>query len=170
MASITIPNDPDPDSEIGDYTLDQDNTHFISTHGQNHMYSHDPMSMDHDYINSAGPFQTSFHFSPMTSPLVSTGPFSIYNTPMASSATSQDFYSPPASLNPSMASTPHPLPESTGDVSFFETIPIEIRNQGRPIPGYGARSRSSANLAGSHPSQHYMFGQNTFTGYAGLLV
>lgn len=123
-------------------------------------YSHDPMSMDHDYISSAGPFHTNFHFSPIASPMVSTGPFSMYNTPMASSVTSQDFYSPPASLNPSIASTPHPLPENTGDGSFFETIPIEIRNQGRGMVGYSSRSRSSANLAGSHPSQQYMFGQN----------
>ncbi|KAF8472636.1 hypothetical protein BDZ91DRAFT_715475 [Kalaharituber pfeilii] len=162
VASITIPNDPDPISEIGDYTLDQDTSHFLTTDGQQNMgFPHDTMPLDNDYVSSAGPFQTNFHFSPIASPLVPTGPFSLYNTPMASSVTSQDFYSPPASLNPSIASTPHPLPESAGgDGSFFETIPIEIRNQGRGVPAYGSRSRSSANLAGSHPSQQFMFGQN----------
>ena len=124
-------------------------------------YSHDAMPLDNDYINSAGPFQTNFHFSPIASPLVTTGPFSMYNTPMASSVTSQDFCSPSASVNHSIASTPHPLPEVTGDGSFFESIPIEIRSQGRSILGFGsARSRSSVNLAGSHPSQQFMFAQN----------
>lgn len=116
--------------------------------------------MDHDYISSAGPFQPNFHFSPIASPLVSTGPFSMFNTPMASSVTSQDFYSPPTSVNPSIASTPHPLPENTADGSFFESIPIEVRGQGHGIIAYGSRSRSSANLAGSHPSQTFTFGQN----------
>lgn len=37
---------------------------------------------------------------------------------------------------------------------------MEIRNQGRGVIGYGSRSRSSANLAGSHQSQQFMFGQN----------
>lgn len=159
MASITIPNDPDP--EIGDYTLEQDHPHFLSVHSQQHLGSYnDPMSLDPEYIGSAGPFQTNFHFSPMASPMVPTGAFSMYNTPMASSVASQDFYSPPASLNPSIASTPHPLPENTGDGSFFEPIPIDIRNQGRGAINFGSRSRSSANLAGSHPSQQFMFGQN----------
>lgn len=116
--------------------------------------------METDYLSSAGPFQTSFHFSPIASPMVSTGPFSMFNTPMASSVTSQDCYSPPGSLNPSIASTPHPIPENTGDQSFFESIPAQIRNQGRGTIGYGSRSRSSANLTGSHHSQHLMFGQN----------
>lgn len=84
----------------------------------------------------------------------------MFNTPMASSVASQDFYSPPGSLNPSIASTPHPISENTGDQSFFESIPVEIRNQGRGIIGYGSRSRSSANLSGSHHSQHFVFGQN----------
>ena len=92
--------------------------------------------------------------------MVPTGPFSMFNTPMASSVASQDFYSPPGSLNPSIASTPHPVPENTGDQSFFESIPAEIRNQGRGMIGYGSRSRSSANLAGSHHSQHFVFGRN----------
>lgn len=84
----------------------------------------------------------------------------MFNTPMASSVTSQDFYSPPTSVNPSIASTPHPLPENTADGSFFESIPIEVRNQGHGIIAYSSRSRSSANLAGSHPSQTFTFGQN----------
>lgn len=163
VASITIPNDPDPDSEIGDYTLDQD-THHYSTHTSQPQsaFSLENMTLDNEYLHSAGPYQTNFHhFSPITSPMATTGPFSMYNTPLASSVTSQDFYSPPASLNPSIASTPHPLPESTGDGSFFDSIPAEIRNQGRTIPGFRTNhSRSSANLAGSHPSQQFIFTHN----------
>ncbi|RPB27584.1 hypothetical protein L211DRAFT_555976 [Terfezia boudieri ATCC MYA-4762] len=159
VASITIPNDPDPDSEIADYTLEQPHEHIglISTHNHQHIGYNDQMNMEIDYLGSAGPLQTSFHFSPIASPMVSTGPFSMFNTPMASSVASQDFYSPPGSLNPSIASTPHPVPENTGDQSFFES---EIRNQSRSMIGYGSRSRSSANLAGSHHSQHFVFGQN----------
>ncbi|KAF8428354.1 hypothetical protein EV426DRAFT_571672 [Tirmania nivea] len=162
VASITIPNDPDPDSEIADYTLEQSHEHprLISAHSHQHISYNDSMNMETDYLGSAGPFQTNFHFSPLASPMVPTGPYSLFNTPMASSVASQDFYSPPGSLNPSIASTPHPVPENTGDQSFFESIPAEIRNQGRGMIGYGSRSRSSANLASSHHSQHFVFGQN----------
>lgn len=109
-----MPND-DSDQGIGDYSLDQTSQGFSYSMAANG-YPQVPFNLDtfglndDPIINSAGPFQQTFSFSPTASPLAP-GPayHSQYNkTPMGSSLNSSDYYSPPASAHPSSSSTPQP--------------------------------------------------------------
>lgn len=152
-----IPNDPDTDHDLSDYHLDQDHHGFsIPNSHPSNMAFLDTSVETSEYLTSAGPYQNSFTFSPIHSPLVTNGPFSnMYNTPMASSVTSNDFYSPPASANHSVVSTPHPLSENHGN-NFFDQINLESRPQGRPIPGFGQHSRNST-LPNSLTSNEFYF-------------
>lgn len=79
-------------------------------------------------ITSAGPFQQNFSFSPVTSPMVSHGQYSMYNSnAMApNSLPGAGFYSPPGSAYQSGVSTPHPLAEGE-PFNFFN--PIDMRSQ-----------------------------------------
>lgn len=154
-----IPNDPDPDHDLSDYHLDPDHGFSISNSHPSNMTFLDTSIETSEYLTSAGPYQNSFTFSPVHSPLVTNGPFSnMYNThtPMASSVTSNDFYSPPASANHSVVSTPHPLSENHGN-NFFDQITLENRgqNQGRAIP-FGQHSRNST-LPNSLTSNEFYF-------------
>lgn len=154
-----IPNDPDPDHDLSDYHLDQDHGFSIPSSHPSNMAFLDTSIEASEYLTSAGPYQNSFTFSPVHSPLVPNGPFSnMYtsHTPMASSVTSNDFYSPPASANHSVVSTPHPLSENHGN-NFFDQINPESRGQARAIPGFGQHSRNST-LPNSLTSNEFYFG------------
>ncbi|KAI5804914.1 major nitrogen regulator element [Geopyxis carbonaria] len=151
VASIMIPNDPDPEHDLGDYNLEHD-SHFSNAHSHHPSLSF-PIdnSVDGEFLTSAGPFQSGFSFSPVQSPLVTTGPFSnMYNSTHMSNP--NDFYSPPPSANHSVVSTPHPLAEHSGS-SFFESTSL---SQGRPIPGYGGNSRGST-LPNSFASNDFYY-------------
>ncbi|KAI9817584.1 MAG: hypothetical protein M1827_001196 [Pycnora praestabilis] len=148
VASIIIPNDPDPDEELNNYSLDQSRPAGhpsypvpANTHPQI-PFNLDTFSMDNDpIITSAGPFQQNFTFSPTNSPLVTHGPFSsMYNhTSMGSSLNSAEYYSPPGSAYPSTVSTPQPIPE--GERIFFEHSNADMRHQ-RSMPNYGTNRPS----------------------------
>lgn len=156
VGSITIPNDPDPDAGLADYTLDQTAPHpsfsLLTTHPQIPL-ALDTFDMNDDPIlSSAGPFQPNFTFSPAGSPLVANGPFSMYNsTPMGSSLNSADYYSPPGSAYPSTASTPQPMHES--DQIYFNHNVMDLRHH-RPLHGYGS-SRPSNLSASMRPQYIY---------------
>lgn len=153
-----IPNDPDPDSEIGDYRLDHDGGHHFSLqHSHPHTFPIDTSVESSEYLTSAGPYQSNFTFSPVHSPLLTSGPFSasIYNnTPIGSSVTSNDFYSPPASTNHSVVSTPHPLTENGS--TFFDQINLENRAQGRPIQ-HGFGNSRNGTLSSSLTSNDFYY-------------
>ncbi|KAH0543198.1 hypothetical protein FGG08_002459 [Glutinoglossum americanum] len=150
IASIMIPNDPDPD--LNEYSLDQPRHEF--NHGTHpHVpFNIDTFNMDSDpIITSAGPYQQNFTFSPTDSPLVSNGPFSMYHTTsMGSSLNSTDYYSPPGSAYPSTVSTPHPITE--GEAMFFDHAPMDIRTQ-RTLPNYNITRPS--NLSTSMAPQYF---------------
>jgi len=154
IGSITIPNDPDPDAGLADYALDQTAPHPSSAP----LYTHpqiplvlDTFNMNDDPIlSSAGSYQPNFTFSPAGSPLVTNGPFSMYNnTSMGSSLNSADYYSPPGSAYPSTASTPQPMHES--DQLYFNHNVMDLRHH-RPLHGYGASMAS--NLSASMQPQY----------------
>lgn len=114
--SIMIPNDPDHDADLTDYSLDQSHPPGM-LHPHNGLpFQLDTYNMEHDpIITSAGPFQQNFSFSPSHSPLVQHGPFSaMYNNASmpSSSLNSNDYYSPPGSAYPSAVSTPQPIAEN----------------------------------------------------------
>ncbi len=140
-----IPNDPDHDADLNDYSLDQ-------THPPNMLHSHhglpfqlDTFNMEHDpIITSAGPFQQNFSFSPSHSPLVQHGPFSaMYNNASmpSSSLNSNDYYSPPGSAYPSAVSTPQPIPEN--EQIYFQHG-MDMRHQRQHAFSHGPSSLSNS--------------------------
>lgn len=150
-----IPNDPDPDHDLSDYHLDQDHSFSVHNSHPSNMTFLDTSVETPEYLTSAGPYQSSFTFSPVHSPIVANSAFSNMYTPMASSVTSNDFYSPPASANHSVVSTPHPLSENHAS-NFFDQIGPEGRGQPRQIPGFGQHSRNST-LPNSLTSNDFYF-------------
>lgn len=173
MNSIMIPNDPDADIGIADYSLDQQGPHQSFSH-QSNSHPHMPFDLETFNLNdtdpilhSAGPFQPNFTFSPTGSPLVTTGPFSIYNhTPMGSSLNSTDYYSPPGSAYPSTASTPQPIHEN--DHVYFDHTPMDIRAR-RQMQGYvpGRPSNMSSSMQPQYiynPNSESMFSAVTASG------
>lgn len=108
-------------------------------------------------LHSAGPFQPSFTFSPVESPVATAGGFSVLYTgaSLASSIASQDFYSPPASTSHSASSTPHPLPENND--TFFSHSAIDGRSQGRNIPHYNNQQNRHSTLTSGLSQQGFTF-------------
>jgi GATA-binding protein len=173
-----IPNNPELDADINDYSLDQSNHHpSMLNHQQQHQHQHqqqqqqqqqqghpgipfqlDTYNMEHDpVITSAGPYQQNFSFSPSHSPLVTHGPFStMYNnaTMQPSSLNSNDFFSPPGSTFPSTVSTPQPITE--GEQMFFNHGALDMRRQ-QPPHGFGP---GPSNLSTSMNQQHYLYNAN----------
>jgi GATA-binding protein, other eukaryote len=117
------------DSGVPDYILDQATARQqYPPHANSHPqvpFSINTFNVNDDPIlNSAGPFQQHFTFSPTGSPLVQNGPFStVYNpNSMASSLNSTDYYSPPASGFPSTVSTPQPGHEQEQPQYYFDGL------------------------------------------------
>ena len=155
-----IPNDPDGDAGLNEYSLDQAGSHsafpqHASTHPQV-PFNLDTFGLNDDPIlHSAGPFQQNFTFSPTGSPLINHGPFSIYtHTPLGSSLNSTDYYSPPGSAFPSTASTPQPIHDS--DHMYFDHNAMDLRLQ-RPVQTYSTTRPS--NLSNSMQPQ-YIYNPN----------
>ncbi|KAL1648111.1 Sodium- and chloride-dependent GABA transporter 1 [Diplodia intermedia] len=138
VSSIMIPHDPE-DQGFHDYSLDQPHPpHFQQQQHSNSSqipFNLHTFDIDNDpIINSAGPFQNQFNFSPIGSPMAANQGnhySSMFNNAhsMASSLNSTDFYnSPPGSAYPSTVSTPQPIPE--GEQIFFgDRSGMEIRGR-----------------------------------------
>lgn len=152
VMGLMIPHDPDPDTWMSDYSLDQ--PHLDYSLG-NHVSSGGPMNFDafnlHDdsTIGSSAALQQNFAFSPAGSPLVASGPFShLYmpQTSMGSSLNSGDLYSPSTSGYQSTASTSQPGFDEQNTLSFEQNT-IDTATQ-RPMSNYasGRPSNLSASL------------------------
>ncbi|KAL9074168.1 MAG: hypothetical protein Q9157_004482 [Trypethelium eluteriae] len=159
--NITIPHDPDSDAALNSYSLDHSSQPpMFATGAQNHNpipFNLNTYNLDNDPIlHSAGPFQQSFSFSPVPSPIATTGNYpSMYHpAPMNSSLTSTDYYSPPGSGRPSTVSTPQPMAE--GEHGFFDPSSFDRRHQ-RQTQGYGARQPQSLS---STLQPQYVFNPN----------
>ncbi|PVH80179.1 hypothetical protein DL98DRAFT_208559 [Cadophora sp. DSE1049] len=145
--SIMIPNEPNHEDELNEYSLDQPHPPDMQNSTHNGLPFHlDTFNMEHDpIITSAGPFQTNFPFSPSQSPLVQHGPFSaMYNNgPMPSSSlNSNDYYSPPGSAYPSAVSTPQPIPEN--EQMYFPQHGMDMRHQRPHTFSHGPSSLSNS--------------------------
>jgi len=128
--SIMIPTDAQAEADLNQYSLDQ-TMHpptFPASQAQV-PFSIDTFQMHEDpIINSAGPFQQNFGFSPVGSPMMShNASYSNMFNPnsMASSLNSTDYYSPPSSAFPSTVSTPQPLPDD--NPMYFDRTGMDIR-------------------------------------------
>ena len=168
-----MPNDPNSEAILSNYTLDHAAHPPLFTSGSQHPapipFDLTTFNLDNDPIlHSAGPFQQSFSFSPVPSPVATSGNYSsVYQqTQMHSSLTSTDYYSPPGSAYPSTASTPQPLLE--GDPTFFDPGSLDRRHQ-RQTHGSGARHPQNlpSNLQPQyvfHPNTNEMFNAVTTSG------
>ena len=162
VTSIMIPNEPAADANLNDYSLDQtpqSSSAFQphSAHPPHVPFSLDTFNLENDpIINSAGPFQQHFAFSPATSPHVAYGAQSAMYNPasMASSLNSADYYSPPGSAYHSTVSTPQPMQEN--EQLYFDRTGVDIRTQ-QSMHAFGPHRPS--NLASSMPPQ-YIFNPN----------
>ncbi|KAI9809284.1 MAG: hypothetical protein M1825_002575 [Sarcosagium campestre] len=156
VGSIMIPNDPDADLGLNEYSLDQPaSSTFHNVPAHPHVpFNIDTFNMDHDpIITSAGPFQQHFNFSPHRSPAVNTTPFSsAYNH--ATSMGTAEYYSPPGSAFPSATPTPQPLMDGEG--MFFDPTSMEMRMQ-RPAAPYGTKRPTALTTSVQHP---YMYPSN----------
>ena len=153
-SNIVIPNDPEGvDGGFVDYSLDHGGLPNYPTHANSYPhlgFSLDNFNMTEDPIlHSAGPFQSTFNFSPAASPISNHHPFSHFKTaPMSSSLNSGDYYSsPPGSAQPSSASTPQPL---------FENDAVYLGRQNaqaqRPMQNFGTLRHPG--MASSMPQQY----------------
>jgi GATA-binding protein len=151
VMGLMIPHDPDPDTWMSDYSLDQPHLDYSLN---NHVspgapLNFDSFGLDESTIGSTAALQQNFAFSPAESPLVASGPFShlyIPQTSMGSSLNSGDLYSPSTSGYQSTASTPQPGFDEHNTLSL-EQNSIEAGTQ-RPISNYasGRPSNLSASL------------------------
>lgn len=125
MMGLMIPHDPDPDTWMPDYSLDQSHLDYSFSNG---ISAGAPLDFeafnfqDDSAIDSASALQQNFEFSPAESPLMTSAPFShLYMPPqtsMGSSLNSGDLYSPSTSGYHSTASTPHPGFDEKHKLSF----------------------------------------------------
>jgi GATA-binding protein len=169
---IMIPNEPNADSQLNNYSLDHGHSSYSSHSAQPSQvpFALDTYNLENDpIISSAGPFQQHFAFSPgASSPHMNFGGHSqMYNQgSMPSSLNSTDFYSPPGSTYPSAVSTPQPIVE--GEQMFFERRNIDSR-QRQMQQGFNAHHPSSLSSSMQpqyifNPSSDQMFSAVTSTG------
>ena len=168
LGGVAIPHDTDAEMALNSYTLDPA-THQATFLPPATSRAHVPFNIDtyevsdDPILHSAGPFQQNFNFSPANSPLVHHGPFSMYNnTPMGSSLTSNDYYSPPGSTFPSAVSTPQPLQSKEDAPQEYSSVDTR---QHRPVHNFPV-SRPSALSNALHPPYLYNPNDETMFGAA----
>ncbi|PGH13992.1 hypothetical protein AJ80_06132 [Polytolypa hystricis UAMH7299] len=150
VGSLLIPNDPDFDTGMADYTLDQPPSAYSinTTTSPGVPFNLETFHLsDERILSSAGPYQQNFTFSPSESPLMTSGQFHpLYShTPMGSSLNSTDFYSPPASGYHSTASTPHPGFDNE-HLMYFDQVHGDPRAH-RPVTTFGSQRPSQLSAA-----------------------
>ncbi|KAL2375154.1 GATA transcriptional activator AreA [Blastomyces gilchristii SLH14081] len=161
VTGLIIPNEPDFDTSMTDYSLDQPHSAYPVNY---HLPTGIPFNLetfqprDDSILTSASPFQQNYPFSPSDSPVVASGPFpGVYShTPMGSSLNSTDFYSPPQSGYQSTASTPQPGFDNE-NMMYFEQNNVDVRSN-RSIANF----RGSSTYTGSQ-SRHIYHSTNEST-------
>ncbi|PON29221.1 nitrogen regulatory protein areA [Trichoderma gamsii] len=123
-SSSALNLDLETDPELNGYSLD--NSNALSSmqqqmnNNQTSAFNLDTFMDNDGVMGSTAHFQSNFSFSPSTSPMMHSGPFSsMYNNAsLHSSLNNPDFYSPTGSGYPSATSTPHPVNDNDGGVYF----------------------------------------------------
>jgi GATA-binding protein len=169
---IMIPNDANAESALNNYSLDHGQSSFQShsAHPPQVPFALDTFNLENDpIINSAGPFQQQFSFSPAASPHVNYGgQQQMYgHGSMPSSLNSADYYSPPGSAYPSAVSTPQPVPE--GEQMYFDRNGNSIDARQRAMQAFNNHGPSQLSHAMApqyifNPSSEQMFSAVTTSG------
>lgn len=153
--SLVIPNDPEFDAGMQDYSLDQAHAAFaLSSHtSPSTTLNLDTFQASDDRFIAAGNnFNQNYVLSPTESPNLASAVFqNMYgHTPMGSSLNSTDFYSPPASTYQSAVSTPHPGFDSEHSIYFDQgSIDPRARHQMRPYHAQHSSTLSAPGNTGS---------------------
>jgi GATA-binding protein len=156
------------EAALPDYSLDgSSSTHTLHPHmPQAHLpFNIDTFNLDNDpIINSAGPMQSNFNFSPVGSPMMNSGFSNMYGMPasMPHSQAPSSFHSPVGSNFHSTVSTPQPMAEEqqmyfgAQPQSHFGSMPNFSQHQHQNPPH------------GSMPQQQYVFNPNGETMFSAL--
>ncbi|EEP81176.1 nitrogen regulatory protein areA [Uncinocarpus reesii 1704] len=162
--SLIMPNDPDFDATMEDYSLDQCQASLAINNQMSPALNLDTFPVaDDQIITSAGPYNQSFTFSPAESPLLAHTAFqNMYNhASIGSSLNSADVFSPTHSGYQSTVSTPH-FTFDTERSMYFDHASIDARNQ-RQMGGFQSTRPSNLSAPGN-PSYRYGQGQPYGTG------
>lgn len=149
--------DPLADAGLQNYSLDNSLHPHTQSQQPQLPFNLDTFNLEGDPIlNSAGPFQQQFSFSPIGSPIVSGNAFNnMYNNQnMRMAQNASGFQSPAASAFASGVSTPHPIPE--GEQVFFGN-----QIQHGSMPSFHQTSQPMHQLSQSVPQQQFVFNPNS---------
>lgn len=149
------------EAHLHDYSLDQISApipYAPHTQSMSVPFNLDTFNLDNDpIINSAGPMQQQFNFSPVGSPMVNNMSYSSLFGPQASMGPQQNtsaFHSPQGSAFQSTVSTPQPMPD---DQNVFFQGPSHQPQYGS-LPNYShGPARFSQNPQQQPQQQQYVF-------------
>ncbi|KAM0245242.1 hypothetical protein ACHAQJ_010613 [Trichoderma viride] len=167
-SSSGINLDLEADPELNGYSLDNSNAMSMQQQvasNQGSAFNLDTFMDNDGVMGSAAHFQSNFSFSPSTSPMMHSGPFSsVYNNAsLHSSLNNPDFYSPTGSGYPSATSTPHPMPDNDG-VYFGSSQDMHHHHHQQSHHHHRPQGfRQSSSSIGHHMNQQFMFGDSNGT-------
>lgn len=140
--AMMMSNEPAAEAALNNFSIDRPVSQHMqqSTHpafnGPQSLpaqipFNIDTFSLDNDsIINSAGPYQQQFGFSPAQSPHIAFASQHVgFTNNQIGSLPSTDYFSPPGSAFASAASTPQPIPESDSGAMYFDRNALDIRHQ-----------------------------------------
>jgi len=156
------------EAALPDYSLDgSSSTQTLHPHmPQAHLpFNIDTFNLENDpIINSAGPMQNNFNFSPVGSPMMNSGFSNMYGMPasMPHSQAPSNFHSPVGSNFHSTVSTPQPMAEEQN--MYFGA---QHQNHFGSMPNFSQHQHHNA-PHGSMPQQQYVFNPNGETMFSAL--
>ncbi|KAL6900232.1 hypothetical protein GGI43DRAFT_64428 [Trichoderma evansii] len=164
-SSSAINLDLETDPELNGYSLDNSNAlssmQQQMTSNQGSAFNLDTFMDNDGVMGSTAHFQSNFSFSPSTSPMMHSGPFSsMYNNAsLHSSLNNPDFYSPTGSGYPSATSTPHPINDNDG-VYFGSSQDLHHHQQSQHQHHRAQGFRHSSSSINHHMNQQFMYGDS----------
>lgn len=156
---------PADDTSFQNYSLDQISApipYAPHTQSMSVPFNLDTFNLDNDpIINSAGPMQQQFNFSPIGSPLMNSASYNQLLGSHSSMAPLQQassaFQSPQGSAFPSTVSTPQPMPDEQN--VFFQGL--SHQPQYGSLPTYGHAQQRFSQTPQQQPPQQFIFNPNS---------
>ncbi|KAK5115092.1 hypothetical protein LTR62_001789 [Meristemomyces frigidus] len=163
-----VSQDPAEEAALHNYSLEPTQMMQPQAQHPNIPFNLNAFDLDDDpIINSAGPMQHNFGFSPVGSPMFNSGPFSgLYGpqTSMPPPMSMSSFQTPITSSYPSTVSTPQPRPES--ESMFFGGGQNQLQHGHASMPNFNHLQGSQAP---SQPqSQQFVFNPNGDTMFSAI--
>ncbi|KAF1823372.1 uncharacterized protein K489DRAFT_409238 [Dissoconium aciculare CBS 342.82] len=149
--------DPTAEAALQEYSLESSLPSHSRLHQTQMSFNLDTFNLDADPIlNSAGPFQQQFPFSPLESPVVGGGMFSglLGGPEMAMASNTSDFQPQSMPGFPSSTSTPHSVADN-------EQLQFSNQTQHASMTGFSHNHRIPQGLSQSVPQQQFVFNPNS---------